>query len=109
VLRALGGRLLAKLRSRDALGRYGGEELLLVLPDAVAQRQLPLLERLREAIAAVPVSYNGVTISITASFGAAWFAPLSDTAEDLIGRADAALYQAKSAGRDRIEYAATGS
>ena len=109
VLRALGSRLPAKLRSRDALGRYGGEELLLVLPDAAALQPLPLVERLREAIAAIPVSYENITIRITASFGVAWLAPVSDTAEDLIGRADAALYQAKFAGRDRIEYAATGS
>jgi diguanylate cyclase (GGDEF)-like protein len=109
VLRALGATLPAKLRSRDALGRYGGEELLLVLPDAAALQPLPLVERLREAIAANPVSYNGVTIHITASFGVAWFVPLSDTAQDLIGRADAALYQAKFAGRDRVEYAAPGS
>jgi diguanylate cyclase (GGDEF)-like protein len=108
VLRALGATLPARLRSRDALGRYGGEELLVVLPDAAALRPLPLLERLREAVAAIRVSYNGVTINVTASFGVAWFAPLSDTAEGLIGRADAALYQAKVAGRDRIEYAATG-
>jgi diguanylate cyclase (GGDEF)-like protein len=109
VLRILGATLPAQLRSGDALGRYGGEELLVVLPDASAPRPLPLLERLRETIAALPISYNGVTISVTASFGVARFAPLTDSAEDLIGRADAALYQAKSAGRDRVEYATTGA
>ncbi len=109
VLRGLGKHLAGKLRARDALGRYGGEELLLVLPEASPQCPFPLVERLRQVIGAIPFAYNRSPFQITASFGVAWLAASSDTAEDLLGRADEALYAAKDAGRDRVEYAATGS
>jgi hypothetical protein len=66
------------------------------------------LERLQRAIAEVPIAFAGMPISVTASFGVAWLIAGSDTAESLLSRADAALYRAKDAGRNRVEYAATG-
>jgi diguanylate cyclase (GGDEF)-like protein len=109
VLRTLGALLSGKVRSGDALGRYGGEELLLVAPGVPAQRPFLPLERLQRVIAETPFSYHGSAVRVTASFGVAWLASTSDTAEDLLGRADEALYRAKDAGRDRVEYAATGT
>jgi diguanylate cyclase (GGDEF)-like protein len=109
VLRGLGAKLAVSLRARDALGRYGGEELLLVLPQAAPQSPFPLVERLRQIIAEIPFSYGASDFRVTASFGVAWLTAGSDSAEDLIGRADAALYAAKGAGRNRVEYSATAA
>jgi diguanylate cyclase (GGDEF)-like protein len=106
VLRGLGAKLSVSLRSRDALGRYGGEELLLVLPQAAPQSPFPLVERLRQIIAEIPFSHEASEFRVTASFGVAWLTAASDSAEDLIGRADEALYAAKDSGRNRVEYAA---
>ncbi|HTB65114.1 MAG TPA: diguanylate cyclase [Steroidobacteraceae bacterium] len=106
VLRTLGAKLPAGLRSGDALGRYGGEELLLVLPQAAPLSPSPLVERLRQIIGEIPFCYEGSEFRVTASLGVAWLAAASDSAEDLIGRADEALYAAKGSGRNRVEYAA---
>ena len=109
VLRALGNRLPRKVRACDSLGRYGGEELLLILPEAKQNQPILLIERLRRAIAETPFSYNGLSFHVTASLGVAWVTSPLDTTEDIINRADRALYAAKGAGRDRVEYAATGT
>jgi diguanylate cyclase (GGDEF)-like protein len=66
------------------------------------------MERLQRVITEIPFSYNGAPIRVTASFGVAWLSVESDSAQDLIRRADEALYAAKYAGRDRVAYAATG-
>ena len=58
--------------------------------------------------AGVPFTYAGSAIRVTASFGVAWMSGRADTAEMLLSRADAALYGAKQAGRNRVEYAASG-
>jgi diguanylate cyclase (GGDEF)-like protein len=107
VLRTLGAKLASKIRTADSLGRYGGEEFLLVVPGAPPERPFLPLERLRRVIAKLPFSFNGSPISVTASFGVAWLAP-ADSAQDLLARADTALYSAKYGGRNRVEYAATG-
>jgi diguanylate cyclase (GGDEF)-like protein len=108
VLRTLGAKLAGKVRTADSLGRYGGEEFLLVAPGVPVQRPFLPLERLRRAIAKIPFSYDGSPISVTASFGVAWLVPASDGPQELLARADAALYSAKYAGRNRVEYAAIG-
>lgn len=108
VLRVLATQLSGRLRARDSLGRYGGEELLLVMPEASPQRPFLPMERLQRVISEIPFAYNGATIRVTASFGVAWLASSTDSVEDLISRADEALYSAKFSGRDRVEYAATG-
>jgi diguanylate cyclase (GGDEF)-like protein len=109
VLRVLGAQLSGRLRARDSLGRYGGEELLLVIPEASPQRPFLPMERLQRLISEIPFAYNGATIHVTASFGVAWLTPSTDSVEGLLRRADEALYSAKFSGRDRVEYAATGS
>ena len=108
VLRTLGRKLMSRVRSSDSLGRYGGEEFLLVVPGAPEQSPFLPLERLQRAIAEVPIAFAGAAINVTASFGVAWLVVATDTAESLLSRADAALYSAKDAGRNRVEYAATG-
>jgi diguanylate cyclase (GGDEF)-like protein len=108
VLRTLGAKLIKRVRAADALGRYGGEEFLLVVPGAPKQAPFLPLERLQRAVAEIRFTYAGEDIKVTASFGVAWLTGETDTAELLLSRADAALYSAKHAGRNRVEYAATG-
>jgi diguanylate cyclase (GGDEF)-like protein len=82
----------ASLREADLLARYGGEEFIVLLPGTDAQSAVDLLERLR------PLNPGGCTFSAGV---AEWDG--SESAEDLLARADKSLYRAKAAGRDRIE------
>jgi diguanylate cyclase (GGDEF)-like protein len=82
----------ASIREADLLARYGGEEFIMLLPATDAQSAVDVLERLR------PLTPRGCTFSAGV---AEWDG--SETAEDLLARADKSLYRAKAAGRDRIE------
>jgi len=104
VLRALADLIPTQLRASDLLGRYGGEEMLVIMPGLISSSPVAVLERLRLLIASHTVMHEGVALSVTASFGVTWFRSSSDTLDALVGRADAALYAAKHAGRDRISY-----
>lgn len=101
VLRAAVNRLRSRLRQEDLLGRWGGDELILVLPDVGLRGALTAAEALRRAIAETEVTVDGQRIPITVSAGAAAWS--GETADELIERADAALYEAKAAGRNRVE------
>ncbi|MGD0640322.1 MAG: diguanylate cyclase [Roseiarcus sp.] len=96
---------LAELRgAQDLAARYGGEELLLVLPDATIATAVAVAERIRRSIEAlgIPHELAGANHIVTASFGAA-AAPISAvSADELVAAADAALYAAKAAGRNRV-------
>ena len=109
VLRSMAEHITKQIRAGDSLGRYGGEELLLVLPDTAPQKPFLPIERLQRTVAKIPFIHEGTRFHVTASFGVAWFAPGRDSIENLIGRADQALYVAKDRGRDRVEYASTGT
>jgi diguanylate cyclase (GGDEF)-like protein len=106
VLCGLAAQLAGQMRATDRLGRYGGEEMLAILPGLPPESPSLVVERLRAAIAAWRTVHNGVELSATASFGVAWLQPPADTPEALIERADAALYAAKHGGRNRVSYAA---
>ena len=90
--------------------RYGGEELAVVLPQTDAAGAELLAERMREAIEAlqVPRMGGGGTLSVTASFGVAGGAGERADRGELIAAADAALYRAKRAGKNRVERAPNG-
>jgi diguanylate cyclase (GGDEF)-like protein len=90
------------LRETDVTIRWGGEEFLLLLPETSCDAALSVAERVREAIEAVKVEQNGNVIRITASIGVAEAAESDRGAEEAVGRADRAMYRAKSAGRNRI-------
>jgi diguanylate cyclase (GGDEF)-like protein len=115
VLRAFAERVRAELRALDrigfvrgaeqALGRYGGEEFLLLLPETDGQGALHCAERLRAAVHASPVEYQGERVEITVSIGAAEYSA-EESVEALLARADTALYRAKQEGRDRCAIAA---
>jgi diguanylate cyclase (GGDEF)-like protein len=100
VLRAMGKLVSAAMRDGEWAGRYGGEEILLMLDDSDgrgAGRVLALLH----AVRGTPFNAAGQTVRVTCSIGMAW-AESGDDWESLIGRADDALYEAKGAGRDRV-------
>jgi two-component system cell cycle response regulator len=106
VLREAVSRMRALLRPYDAMGRYGGEEFLVVLPGCTAQDAFRLAERLRIGISQEPMIIPGGTIEMTGSLGVATndtTAPLDAMA--LIQAADTALYRAKAGGRNRVELA----
>ena len=100
VLRAVGRLIVASLQDREFGGRYGGEEALLVLNDldgCVAERILEL----HLAVQSQQFSVDGRLVPVTCSIGVTW-AFHGDTWETLVGRADAALYDAKRNGRNRV-------
>jgi diguanylate cyclase (GGDEF)-like protein len=102
VLRELAGLLLALVRREEVLARIGGEELAVVLPDAGLEATLALGERIRAAAEASAYAYEGASIRITLSGGAATLLPGDQDPEALLARADARLYDAKGAGRNCI-------
>jgi two-component system cell cycle response regulator len=100
VLRQAGQRLRAELRPYDMVGRYGGEEFLIVLPGCTAEAAIVLAERLRRAVETAPIRDQGKPVAVTMSLGiAAWDGTAPASA--LLRAADAALYRAKSSGRNR--------
>jgi two-component system cell cycle response regulator len=99
-------RMRPLLRPYDAIGRYGGEEFLIVLPGCTAQDALKLAERLRIGIGQEPIEVPGGSIDVTSSLGvAASDAIVIPDATALIRAADAALYRAKAGGRNCVELA----
>jgi diguanylate cyclase (GGDEF)-like protein len=102
VLHTFGERLLANLREADLAGRIGGEEFLMVLPETDLAGARPFAERLRKAIGGTPMPLPSGGVSITCSLGIAERTPMDLEAGQLLARADAALYQAKAGGRDRV-------
>jgi len=101
VLRMVARELGAAVRPYDAVGRYGGEEFLIVAPECGTEDARVLAERIRAYIANTRISMNGRAVSVTISLGTATRA--SGRAEDLLLAADQALYRAKMQGRDRVE------
>jgi len=105
VLREAARRLGATLRGSDAVGRFGGEEFLVVLPGATVAGAHESAERLRLAVSAQPVQAGKAAVEVTCSLGVAgWRAPRQDV-DGLLAAADSALYRAKELGRNRVECA----
>jgi diguanylate cyclase (GGDEF)-like protein len=107
VLREVGHRLVSALRSYDAVGRYGGEEFLIVVPGCDPLNLLVTAERLRRKIADQPVATSAGPVAVTISLGlAAVQADESEIDPEIFLRdADEALYAAKARGRNRVESA----
>lgn len=105
-LRHLAKILKSQMRDIDRVGRFGGEEFVALLPGTASTEALSAAERLRDALLRRPWAWEGKTLPLTVSIGvAAWRGP-QDGLEALLKRADAALYRAKSLGRDRFEWGA---
>ncbi|WP_028081836.1 sensor domain-containing diguanylate cyclase [Solimonas soli] len=104
VLREAAARMLAAIRARDSLGRYGGEEFLAIVPEATPEDARTVAERLRAALAGEPLPTLSGPIGVTASLGVRWVeARDRRAADELLRPADAALYRAKRGGRNRVE------
>lgn len=102
VLREAARRMQTSIRVYDSIGRFGGEEFIVVLPDCLASSAMQQAERLRLGIRSIPFETSGAAIPVTLSLGVA---ALKQTGQDdyrtLLRLADAALYKAKEAGRDQ--------
>lgn len=108
VLKEMGGRLSGSIREQDYVGRFGGEEFLLILTDAGNSSLQSLGERYVNLISSAPYHFEGVTHSLSASFG--WYQTCpgdNSTVKEIIRKADLALYKAKANGRNRYEIADT--
>jgi len=102
VLREFTRRVTAAMRAYDSIGRYGGEEFLVILPGCDEFCTASQSERMRMAISQEPMKIDELSYPLTASFGACCFLPgMNVTAEALIRTADDALYSAKHQGRNR--------
>ena len=103
VLRELGRVLRDSFRASDISGRLGGEEFVLVLPDTDMAKLVRSAERLGDAVRTLSLVHRELPLgTITVSIGIATFPESSRDAEGLLRSADAALYRAKSQGRDRF-------
>jgi diguanylate cyclase (GGDEF)-like protein len=103
VLREFARRMQSATRPYDAVGRYGGEEFLIILPGCDAHCTASQAERMRAALANEVMSINDRPHQVTCSFGATCWRPGMDPSTDaLIRIADSALYMAKGQGRDRV-------
>ncbi|MGA3087582.1 MAG: diguanylate cyclase [Terriglobales bacterium] len=104
VLRELARRLTGSIRTYDAVGRYGGEEFLLIMPDVDSSRERDRIEALHAAVCSNPMQIRDAQLSVTCSFGVSMYLGLASmTPEQILDRADQALYRAKAKGRNRVE------
>ena len=104
VLREIAGIIKKNVRTYDLAARYGGEEIVVMLPYTTSQQAYPLAERLRRSVAEFPFVGLSRTehVKVTISLGIASFPANAKTKADLIEKADQALYLAKEEGRNRI-------
>lgn len=101
-LRAVAAAIADELRPLDSLGRYGGEEFVALLPATTHEQAMAVGERIRRSIESLHVHARGNSLQTTISMGVASLTGPADTADDLIARADAALYRAKTLGRNCV-------
>lgn len=107
VLRTVAEVVLGSVRDSDLASRFGGEELVLVLPETGLEQASMVAERVREAIESTAIVAGGATVKVTASFGVAALEQPTDACVKSSGKAlfkasDEALYEAKRAGRNRV-------
>jgi diguanylate cyclase (GGDEF)-like protein len=104
VLREVATRVLGCTRHYDVVGRYGGEEFLLLLPGTGFPEARAIAERIRKGVAQQPVEFDGGPITVTVSIGIACAGERERTLAPLLQRADRALYLAKQGGRNRVAW-----
>lgn len=103
VLQQVAARMATALRPYDLIGRYGGEEFLILLPGCTESATVKVCERLRGVIADHPTTHNGRTVPVTVSIGCIVSeVPHDKTSRELLHAADEALYHAKRQGRNRV-------
>jgi diguanylate cyclase (GGDEF)-like protein len=102
VLRHLAKEIMGVLRSSDVLGRYGGEEFCVFMPNTTESDALGLAERIRAAVEASPLKINRTTIKATVSIGVADSVRAGYDFKGLVATGDSAMYAAKNGGRNRV-------
>lgn len=103
VLRKVAGRLSASLRASDSVGRYGGEEFLIALPQATAAQAVEIAERVRKRVCDTPVQLPTGDIRVSVSIGIALSHPTRTREfDELVSLADESLLRAKRQGRNRV-------
>ncbi|MFZ0745033.1 MAG: GGDEF domain-containing protein [Terracidiphilus sp.] len=102
VLREIALRISKVVRAYDSVGRYGGEEFLIVLPGCNREQVLQSAERIRSMIAERPISADGKKIAATISIGATTSSSSTASAMQMLRVADDSLYKAKTEGRNRM-------
>ncbi len=105
-LKELVVRLQARVRASDMVGRYGGEEFVVILPETAAKEAGEVAEKLRITVEEIEFLVRGSKLPITISVGVTQATPKDADIRDILDRADRALYQAKDAGRNRVMVAA---
>jgi diguanylate cyclase (GGDEF)-like protein len=101
VLQKLAGELRQHIRHPDTIGRYGGEEFLVILPHSMLQAAIQQAERLCRHIRSLMIKSNEAEISLTISIGIAQYKIHKEDWQTFLSRADGMLYQAKNNGRDQ--------
>jgi diguanylate cyclase (GGDEF)-like protein len=109
VLRECARRILASVRPYDSVGRYGGEELVILMPECGLEEAAERAEQVRRAIAQQPIATAAGEISVTCSFGVGATANPATTPEELVESADRALYRAKARGRNCVAVFSAGA
>lgn len=94
------GEVSALIRRNEVFSRIGGDEFALLMPDVTEQEAAHLAERIIRAISQIPFRYDGQNLRLTTSLGIALYPAHGDNAEELVSHADAAMYQAKEAGKN---------
>jgi len=102
ILKKTASLILKNLRKEDIFGRYGGEEFAIILPETHLQSTVRLCEKLRLLVAGANYEFNNLVIKVTISIGAAALTPNVLTFQDLVEKADRALYRAKREGRNKV-------
>ena len=102
MLREVANRITHTVRSYDLVGRYGGEEFLVVMPECTKTQIEQNANRIRLAIASAPILSASSEIIVTASLGAAVTSPGGGSERETLLAADTALYRAKNEGRNRV-------
>jgi len=104
VLHEVARRLKNSIRPYDVVGRYGGEEFVVLLPDTSFEQSLLVADRIRNKIRTEPFIVEGEPLAITASLGVSGSGEGDRALTEIIKRADEALYKAKADGRDRVSW-----
>jgi diguanylate cyclase (GGDEF)-like protein len=108
VLIELARRLTEAVREVDVVARWGGDEFTLLLPKTGLDGALLLAEKIRSAVGTAPFRIDHGSLDITISVGVAAYPEHGSSGKDLVNAADAAMYQAKAKGRNRVEHASAG-
>lgn len=102
VLKIVADQLRKRLRGRDFIARFGGEEFVLLLPQTSPAAAAQMAETMRATVEACPFHFKGERVVITTSIGLGAFRS-GERGDQVLKRADAALYRAKEQGRNRVE------